>query len=266
MKKGFIVVLCVLLFATALAGCNKGAATPDEATVSSENAPAEDIETFAIKTAYADLAYPKQWENDVKVDIDETNGYVVSFSADGVKLFDLQFNCGSGDVMGTLVRDSENVILRAAFAKLDENDSNYKKHVEMQGGLDVILSHLAKDYNFAEGEENYVNTSEVYEIKTDVVSLYYPKQWENKVKVDVTDNGVYFSYKDVKLFDILFGTAEGAYLLGTYDGKDVSIVSYDLQQGDLSDNDFTTLRAMQESIDVIISNLEKDGNFRPSSK
>ena len=264
MKKALIIVLCLVLCLAAFAGCSggKNTATPDVATPDSTIS--EDIATFTVETAYADLAYPKKWQNDVKVDIDDNDGYIVSFSDGGVKLFDLQFDCGDGDVLGTLTRDGKNIILRVKFAALDKSDADYQKHVEMQNAVDVIISYLSKDYQFAEGEENYVNYDDVYEIKTGVVSLYYPKQWEDKVTADVKKDGVYFSCNGVKLFDILFGKADGAYLLGAYDGTDISILSYDLEQGKLSDAEYTALRAMQESVDVIISHLEKEELFVPN--
>lgn len=268
MKKTIIFIISLMLCVLALSACG---AKKDEskqasdATVATENVEAtvDNIETYEIKTKYGDLSFPKEWEEDVTVKIDDKDGYTVGFYAGKTKLFDLQYNCGSGEVLGTLNNDGENVIVRVSYAELDKKSADYDKYADMQNSVDLITDRLEKNYDFAKGDEIYVSGDDVFEIKMEPTSLYYPSQWKDKVTVDVNDGKATFSSDKVKLFDIIFGEADdNAYLVGSYDGTDVYIVSYDIEQGKLSDNDFMNLRAMQESVDVIIDHLRQDEKFK----
>lgn len=100
----------------------------------------------------------------------------------------------------------------------------------------------------------------VFDIKTRVCVMKYPLKWKDSVKVEITDDAVFFSSGDVKLFDLLFGSDEG-YLLGTYNGTSISIVSYDINGDGLSETDYHTYCAMQEDVNVIIQYWLADKNF-----
>lgn len=263
MKKLLLVLLSMLLCLTAFAGCQKETdgekATADTAVA---DAAIDDIAVYQIETKYGNLSYPKEWKDKVHTEILQTNGYIVIFSTGVTKLFELQFNCGSGDVLGTLTHEGENVVVRVAFAELNKKSLDYESCVKMQNAVDVIVGHLVSDYGFAEGEEMYVNTDDVYEIKTDVLPLYYPAQWQDVVTVDVSGEKAAFSCGDVRLFDIVFGDSAKGTLLGSCDGTDVYAVSYDIERGELSDGEYTRLLAMQESIDTVIEGFGKTEGFR----
>ena len=94
--------------------------------------------------------------------------------------------------------------------------------------------------------------SDVFEIKTDVVSLYYPKKWEDKVQVKVKDNTVKFMQKKDEVFDICFGQEKGV-PLGYYGDTSVSVVEYDAETDEQKE--------MKEDINVIISHLREDSKF-----
>ena len=65
--------------------------------------------------------------------------------------------------------------------------------------------------------------------------MKYPLKWKDLVTVEVADDSVCFSYGDIKLFDLLFDSDEG-YLLGTYDGTQIKIISYDFDKDILSED------------------------------
>lgn len=267
MKKILGIIICAVLLCGTLACCSNGGssdASGDSSSSAVETTSVnDDVEVFVIKAVEWEFKYPKEYEKSVKTDVKEENGgTTVTFSSDNKKLFDLQLNCGSGDVLGTLTKDGKNTIVRVSYEKLDKNDKNYSKYYAMQGAVDAIITNLKKDYDFKEGEENYVNSQDVYEIPTKVVSLYYPKQWQGVVKTAEADDSVVFSYGDTKLFEIVFKESPGATILGSYNGTPVGIISPNLEKGKLTDHEYTTILAMQESVDTIIQNLEKQDGFK----
>lgn len=107
------------------------------------------------------------------------------------------------------------------------------------------------------GEEGY------FTIETSYCTLKYPKKWEETVKTDVLNddtNTVHFSKDGVNVFDITFG--DGDTLLGTLkkDGKstDVYALFNDFKKDDAN---YNTYMAMQDDVNYITANLEKDYDF-----
>ena len=100
----------------------------------------------------------------------------------------------------------------------------------------------------------------VFDIKTRVCVMKYPLKWKDLVTVEVADDSVCFSYGDIKLFDLLFDSDEG-YLLGTYDGTQIKIISYDFDKDSLSEDEYFNCCAMQEDVNVILQYWLSDKNF-----
>lgn len=99
----------------------------------------------------------------------------------------------------------------------------------------------------------------VMEIVSDMANLYYPEKWQSRLDIANADNVISFNSKGTRLFDFIFGGTEGT-LLGYYDGVEVRIVSYEIIEADYSEDEYLTLRAMQEDIDIVIEHLlEEDG-------
>lgn len=266
MKKLLCILVCAILCCGIFACCgNEDSSTQDSssaATADSVQETVADVETFTVKAGEWEIEYPKEYEKSVKTEVKEENdGTTVSFSSGDKKLFTLEFNCGSGDVLGTIKKDGKNTIVRVSYEKLDEKDKNYKTYMAMQNAVDVIISNLNKKYDFAEGQELYVGSDEVYEIPTKVVTLCYPKQWQDKVKIEESDDTVTFSNGETKLFAVVFKEVPEATMLGTYKGTPVGVISYGIEKGKLSDHDYTTMLAMQESIDTVINGIEKQDDF-----
>lgn len=90
--------------------------------------------------------------------------------------------------------------------------------------------------------------------------MKYPLKWKDLVTVEVADDSVCFSYGDIKLFDLLFDSDEG-YLLGTYDGTQIKIISYDFDKDSLSEDEYFNCCAMQEDVNVILQYWLSDKNF-----
>ena len=100
----------------------------------------------------------------------------------------------------------------------------------------------------------------VFDIKTRVCVMKYPLKWKDLVTVEVADDSVCFSYGDIKLFDLLFDSDEG-YLLGTYDGTQIKLISYDFDKDSLSEDESFNCCAMQEDVNVILQYWLSDKNF-----
>lgn len=122
--------------------------------------------------------------------------------------------------------------------------------------------------------EYYKSDVETFEIETPYAKLKYPVKWKDKCVVDkaegdpytVTVSGI-VDDKNVKLFDVVFGTApKNGYLLGTMtsDGKEVqvSIVDYSKDYAaDYSPEEYPDLYTMAEDVNEIISGLVYDYNM-----
>lgn len=100
----------------------------------------------------------------------------------------------------------------------------------------------------------------VIEIVSDIATLYYPEKWSDNITVDKRHNTVSFTSNGTRLFDFVFGGTEGT-LLGYYDGVEVRIMSYEIIEDNYTENEYITLRAMQEDIDIVIEHLIEDKKF-----
>ena len=249
MKK-IILLVAVILILSMLAACGNSASGDDRAT-DDEPETEEVITLYEIKTDYAVLKYPDKYKDSVDVKIDNGDPYTVTFSSDDVVLFTLGFNGGKGDVIGTIISDSGNTVLRVDQPVLDKSMENYDTYFSMQEDLGYIVTNLSKDYKFVAGEIEDDNV-EVYEIECEYATLSYPVKWKDKVDVESVENGVRFSSGGTPLFDILFGSDKGI-LVGTYDGQEVRVVDYPVKDAELA--------AMQEDINVILDHLAADEKF-----
>ena len=255
MKRILAVLLAGLMMLCVMSGCSdeKTDSTPDEAdsNYSEEPETEEPLTLYEIKTDYAVLKFPEKYKDDVEVKIDNGDPYTVSFLSGDTLLFALGFNGGKGDVVGTIIGDSSNTVVRVDLPTLDKKAKNYDKLFEIQEQLGIILTGLTENYTFVAGEVPEEDVA-VYEIPTPVVNLYYPEKWKNNVTVDIVDNTAKFSSSGTPLFDIVFGDGKGN-LVGKYDGKEVRIVDYPLEDEKLSD--------MQQDVNVILDYLKKDSKY-----
>lgn len=251
MKKLLATLLLCLMVFSIMTGCtnNQTSATPDETddVVLETEAP---VTLYEIKTDYATLKFPEKYKDDVDINI-EKEPYTVSFLSDDTLLFTLGFNGGEGDVIGTLVSNSGNMVVRVNLPVLDTKASNYDKLSEIQEQLSVILTSLRKDYQFVDGQVTG-EKEEVYQIETSTVPLYYPVKWKDKVTVTSSGNTVRFSSSDKPLFDIVFGEGDGI-VVGSYNGTEVKIVDYPLEDEEMKN--------MQEDVNVILTHLQEEDGF-----
>ena len=124
-------------------------------------------------------------------------------------------------------------------------------------------------------QEFYSSDDEVFEINTDYAVLKYPSEYKEIVKTSVTNENPYtisftteINKTDIKLFDIVFGGSDG-YKLGTLkkDGKSIEVYTVDYSANfstELSDEEMNTLNTLTQKINVVISNLIKDYDFKVS--
>lgn len=212
-------------------------------------------ETYPIDLGFVKLRFPEEYKDTVKIDgvkkHEITDVFTLSFTADKKQLFDLSFNKDEkkGGVLGTLLMDEGNVVVYVKTYALDQSDV---EHIAMQESLNVIIEALISDYDFVTGEIIKQEDTSVFEIKTDVTTLYYPNKWKDKVTVKEDGKTVSFMIDKRKLFDLRFEKSDG-YLLGTYDGTPIYMVEYKAENDDEI--------AMQQDVNVIIEYLSKDKKF-----
>lgn len=220
----------------------------------------EDYDEFLIiETKYADLHYPSKWEDRVKTDILEDGGYTVRFTSDGKSIFDISFNEGD-TLLGTLKNSDGDVGVYVLFYELDKKDKNYEDYAAMQDDVNVITENLAKDYDFSIGAPLLEDDGETFAIETEIVTMYYPQRWKDSVTVKADDKAVAFSCDETPLFTIHFGSGKGE-LLGTYDGTELWLETFDFDEKKLSAEQISIYEAMQEDVNVILQNLYDDKKF-----
>ena len=272
MKKLLAILLCFTFCVVLLAGCGKDSNNAGDDTSSTPADTAKDTSTgsdtqpddtddksevFTISTPFADLKYPAKWIDKVDVLSDETHAL---FACDGYELFDITVNSEGGVVLGTILSNDGNKVLRFISADLDDSIENFDEFCEMQEDVNVILDNLSKDYNFDYGSVVANEESDVFAIETPYATLYYPEKWKNRITFDVTDDKVIFSSSGVELFKIDFGGGSGI-PLGTYKGTSVSVDVEELDEAGLSESDYDDYCAMQEDYNVILQHLRTDENF-----
>lgn len=219
-------------------------------------------DVYDIKTPYCNLCIPKSFDDKVEYAVKSENPYTVTFkTVDGNNLFEISFN-GTGASLGTLVLEDEIVTVNIKTESLDRENDKYIEHCQYQEeGINAILQNLSAEYDFRVGEEIGVENIETFDINTDVMPLKYPVKWKEDVEITVEENVVKFSCEDIKLFDLCFDMDEG-YLLGTYDGKSISIVDYELNEDAFDEDEYLKLSSMKEDVNIIIQNLSENEKFK----
>ncbi len=245
-----LVVLCICGL---LAACGDG-----------KKAEEDNDEFFTIETKYADLRYPSKWEDKVKTDILEDGVYTVRFSSNGKSIFDISFNKGD-TLLGTLFTDDGNVGVYVRFYELDKKDKSYEDFAAMQDDVNIITENLAKDYDFSIGTPLLEDDGKTFAIETKIVTMYYPQRWKDSVTVKADDKAVAFSCDGTPLFTIYFGSEKGT-LLGTYDGTELRLETFDFDKKKLNAAQIGIYEAMQEDVNVILQNLYEDKKFEVSLK
>ena len=263
MKKTLSVITTVALAAALLASCggkdeNKDSAKQTEsaletqiATESSE-APETDVETeavegtFEIPFAGLVLKYPEKWKDAVTTEEGDDGSLV--FSTNGAPLFTLFAN-GDHIVLGT-VKGEKYTVLSLDFAQIDDGDESA---AAMQEDINVIISHLSEDYDFAMGAVLEQEDDTTFAIETGVTTFYYPAKWQDRVKVDVSDAQVSFSADGVALFELVFSETDDGYPIGTYDGTPIYVVDHPVEGDEYAE--------MQDAMNVILQHLLEDEKF-----
>jgi len=235
MKKLIALFLCLTLAVGFAACANTSADSPSGDGSSVESG------VFSVDVAGVKLICPSDWEGKVDAQLSDDE---VTFTAGDEKLFTLLFNrADEGSLLG-VVCGEENTSISVVEYDLPVEESEL---LSLREGLDVILQHLAEDYDFVADEH-----AAVYQIETPLVTLRYPLKWKDRVTVDVSTEKVSFSDNGTALFDIVFSECDGD-LLGTYNGTPIYLVGYTVETQDQLD--------MQEDVNVILDYLSKDEAF-----
>lgn len=256
MKKALTALILLTLIAAVFAGCTRR--TDAAGQVSGELTD----EVFFTQTPYCRLAYPVRWQDAVAISTEDQDAVKFALAKDKTPLFDILFGDGDADgaLFGTMIRDEGNVVIRTRNYDADQEHEAYDQICAMQKDLNVILHALLSDYDIAINEIVPDEDNSVFAIETDVAVLYYPAKWKDMVTVDVSDTTVRFSYGEYEVFDLLFSGEDG-YLLGAYGETPIRIITYDVDEGVLSQEEYDNFYAMQQNVNVILQHLMEDSNF-----
>ena len=201
--------------------------------------------TYTISAGGLELKYPKKWQSKVTVTTEEDR---VCFSCGETKLFDLTFNTEEGYVLGT-VKGEEYTVIRVIDYLFESGNEELSA---MQEDVNVLLNHLAKDYDFEVGVALEREDTSVFDIETPLVTLKYPAKWQDTVQTEVSEDGVRFSTEGTPLFDLLFTECDG-FLLGLYRDTPIYIVEHPTNTDEQSD--------MIDDVNVILQHLMEDSYF-----
>ena len=271
MKKIASVIAAIMVFALMISGCNnktvQSGQQETETSVlvgSTPDTGKKDDNVFTINTKYGDLKFPTKWKDDVEVKISEEEPYTVSFTSreNGERIFSLHFGKGEGYLLGTLNSNDEQIKVFVDNAELDAKAKDYDKLCEIQEDVNVILNHLTEDYDFKPAVQNIPTeeNTEVYEIKTTIATFCYPTRWKDRISVKDEDGTVSFFSDDVDVFELKLGGTDG-FSVGTYDGKDLRLVTFAFTQYKDDQKRFEELCQMQEDVNVLLDHLDRDKAF-----
>lgn len=255
MRKLFAVIIAVLTFVFLLTSCGQA----DEPAATEDG-----NEAYVLSTRYADLTLPAEWEEELKITVDDGDVCEVSFASadDKIPIFDLVFNSDKGSPLGTLHTLDGDIRVGAVFYEIDSKAPDYEKLVAVQDDINIIISDLTDNYDFDTSVSETPKSEEVFEIETDIVSLYYPKKWQDIVTVnpDKDNEEVKFSYKDIPLFTIAFDGDAGT-AVGKYNGKTIYLISYEPDTDSMEPDEADTVFAMMDDVNVILEYLGKEKGF-----
>lgn len=106
---------------------------------------------------------------------------------------------------------------------------------------------------------NITDSSDMMEIESPVGKLYYPIKWKDDVTFTTADGRVDAMFEGTPLFTIYFGGDQGD-VFGTVEqnGAEVTL-RYELYELDAKGEQFETMSAMQDDINVIFYYLTQVG-------
>lgn len=147
-----------------------------------------------------------------------------------------------------------------------------KKTVTLLVILILIMLFSGCNSDMKENIGFYSTDEDVFDIETPYCNLQYPVEWEDAVIIsnEELDNGYKVNFvaviegDELPLFDIVFESNEGA-PLGTLkkDGKDISVslISYNPELENYTEDQQMDFAGMSEDINVIISKLLEQYEF-----
>lgn len=213
----------------------------------------ETVDEGCIKTEYCQLRLPMEFKGKVVTEVKD-NQVEFSVFEDGSDLFTIYFGEESEVLLGTLKKENANVVLYAKFATLDKENGNYEIYCEYQEGVNTIIQNLENEYEFIKNSIIEDESVDTFDIDTDVIVLKYPKKWQEKVTVDVTETKACFSINGEMLFDVCFEDCDGTYV-GEYNDIPVYVVSYNVDESKYSEAEYAMICEMQEDVNIVLENL-----------
>ena len=263
MKK-IIIFILLIIFILSFCACKSGRAAKDNSSANKSETVSADVIT--ITTPYSDLQLKKSIAENLSYKVTNNDPYTLTFKAkkDDTDLFSLVFDGTGDDLLGTIIGKDKNTVLYLNMFELDSKSENYQEYTSYQMGINDILNRLQENTNFVYGEVVEYEDKSTFDIETDLVTLKYPKKWEDKVDIVVSDDGAKFSYKGVKLFDIYFKEIEDGNLIGTYNQTPIYVISYLPDSNKLNGEELKEYSEMQYAINEILNNLKNNKKFKIS--
>ncbi|MBQ9415068.1 MAG: hypothetical protein IJU16_08100 [Clostridia bacterium] len=270
--KRVAILLIALVCLLCLCACNGGGTTTPVTPDSSDTTDTAAATTttrittlndpyITVETPYCTLAFPQSFEGNVEHTVTSEDPYTLKFTAnDGAELFSILFGQETPNLLGTLVLEDRCVVMYADFAPLNSGDARYFEYGEYQNGITTMMEHLVAEYEFVVNEAVTYEERATFTLDDSVAPLQYPLKWKDQVQVEKKDDTVIVSASGQNLFGVCYVDCDG-YLLGSYKGTPVYMLSYTIDKTAYTAEVYDTLQEMQNDVNVLISCLTEDPDF-----
>lgn len=238
---------------------------PTAETVADTLPPDDGDGRITIDTPYGEIFYPAAFEDTLRIDVREDNGYRLAFFArlegrEDQPIFDLIFGDDAIDPVG-VVTAADGTGTPVAVAMVDfAPDAGW---LEDEKNLVLAMQEAIND--LVKALDPLMNPSGEVEIETPYVTLRYPGVWRDQLVVEQTDNTVTFFGKlpereKTPLFSLTFGGDETGAIGHVRDdaGREVSVrltVEELFFDDGWTTEEMDTLYSMQESMNELMDAL-----------
>ena len=137
--------------------------------------------------------------------------------------------------------------------------------------VNVAVKPLIVEDNIEDEIRFYSTEEDLFAIETPYCDLYYPLIWKDQISIEFEENDVYavkfaakVDSKIIPLFDLCFGSSVGDKIGELNIGDEninISMVSYEFESDEYSDDMHNDICGMNEDVNVIISKLLEKYDF-----
>lgn len=239
-----------------------------------ESAPEE----ATVRTPYGTLTYTDHWNGGLTVTVTEENGCVISGYAEDLHLFDISVGIEGETFLGFLSGEEAYMTVAELSFGEDRTEEQINAVYGMQSVVNVLVEQLPLEKGcpeVPEEPETEITQGVDVAVKTSYITLHYPLEWRDMLRVAVTGNngvttvcffGTVEGQPEVHLFDVVIA-GEGESYLGTVTDRigrvaDLYLTAYTFEpDASWTEEQSQTIFRMQEDVNYLIGKLMETTGF-----